>query len=423
MIIIVGAGLAGLTCAKILAQAGRPVMVLDAGDGPGGRVRSDRRDGFVLDRGFQVLFTAYPTVRRHLDLHALHLREFQPGAIIADGGKHYAMHDPFRDFNIRHLASTMTNPHIGLGDKVRVAGLRRDVMHRSVADIFQSSNFGDRSTYDELLARGFSMKGFIGQLIRPLYGGIFLNRDLHTSARMFFFTFKMLSTGSIAVPSLGMQEIANQLASALPDGSLRLNTSVREVIVRESKAAGVCLEDGSEIEGDAVVLAVDAPAVQRFAGITIPASIVPVASTVVYFASSQSLYEDPMIILNAAATPTVNSVVQMDNIAPGYAPSGQHLISVAVLGNPSVDDATLYARCRSEIVQMFPDIKEEMLTPLAIYRIPMAQFDQPPGIYPQLPTNTTNISGLFLAGEYTESSSIHGAMHSGEKVATMLMEP
>src|SRR5690242_17123489 len=66
-VIVVGAGLAGLTCARLLHQAKVKVRVLEASDGVGGRVRTDAVDGFLLDRGFQVLLTAYPEPRRWLD--------------------------------------------------------------------------------------------------------------------------------------------------------------------------------------------------------------------------------------------------------------------------------------------------------------------------------------------------------------------
>ena len=48
-----------------MLRAGHQVSVLEADDDVGGRVRSDEQGGFTLDRGFQVLFTAYPAARRH----------------------------------------------------------------------------------------------------------------------------------------------------------------------------------------------------------------------------------------------------------------------------------------------------------------------------------------------------------------------
>src|SRR5450755_1070071 len=93
-VVVVGAGLAGLACAADLAAAGRTVRVLEAGDAVGGRMRTDRRAGFLLDRGFQVFNTSYPQVRRRLDLRALQLRAFTPGVLLSDGGDRVRFTDP-----------------------------------------------------------------------------------------------------------------------------------------------------------------------------------------------------------------------------------------------------------------------------------------------------------------------------------------
>src|SRR5215468_1879496 len=108
-VLIVGAGVAGLTCAKVLYEAGHDVRVLEASNGVGGRVRTDASaDGFLLDRGFQVLFTAYPAACRHLDLEALKLREFLPGAVLIREGKWHTLGDPLRRFS--QLGPTLSNP-------------------------------------------------------------------------------------------------------------------------------------------------------------------------------------------------------------------------------------------------------------------------------------------------------------------------
>src|SRR5919112_2912367 len=95
-VIVVGAGLAGLTCAKVLTERGAEVVLFEASDGVGGRVRTDERDGFLLDRGFQVYFTSYPAARRHLDHEALGLRVFDPGAIVWCDGERSVLSDPLR---------------------------------------------------------------------------------------------------------------------------------------------------------------------------------------------------------------------------------------------------------------------------------------------------------------------------------------
>ena len=95
-VIIIGAGLAGLSCARVLHQAGVPYVLLEASDGVGGRVRTDLVEGFRLDRGFQVLQTAYPEARRVLDYPALDLKPFYPGALVFYDGRLHRVGDPLR---------------------------------------------------------------------------------------------------------------------------------------------------------------------------------------------------------------------------------------------------------------------------------------------------------------------------------------
>jgi len=96
-VVVIGAGLAGLTCARRLQAAGVDCIVLEAGDAVGGRVRTDMVDGFRLDRGFQVLLTAYPAARKWLDYGRLELKKFSAGALVwCDGGRH-RVSDPWRE--------------------------------------------------------------------------------------------------------------------------------------------------------------------------------------------------------------------------------------------------------------------------------------------------------------------------------------
>jgi phytoene dehydrogenase-like protein len=143
----------------------------------------------------------------------------------------------------------------------------------------------------------------------------------------------------------------------------------------------------------------------------------------VYFAAQQSLYNGPRLVLNANPGAFVNNAVQLTNVSPAYGPPGQHLISCTVLGLPELSDDELQRHCRDDLAAWFPgrDLAEVRLRHLATYRIRFAQFRQEPGIFATLPPNTTPTAGLFLAGEYTASSSIHGAMHSGEEAAKAVL--
>src|SRR5262249_25158710 len=160
---------------------------------------------------------------------------------------------------------------------------------------------------------------------------------------------------------------------------------------------GVTLPGGEEMQGDAVVIATDAPTAQRLIGRGLPAESAGV--TCLYFASDQSLYTGTRLLLNANDQAFVNHAAQLTNIAPRYAPAGQHLLSATILGASELDDDELAARCRADLASWFPGKDLAQCRHLATFRIPFAQFKQPPGIFAALPPNTTPTQGLFLAGE------------------------
>ena len=423
MIIVIGAGLAGLTCAKCLYEAGQRVRVLEASDGAGGRVRTDiHKDGYRLDRGFQVLFTAYPAARRHLDLEGLKLRVFEPGALLVKDGKRYEIADPMRNPN--KLLPGMLNPLISTADKLRVLRLVRQVTGLSTAEIFGTKDVPageDETTEDYLRDLGFSEEGFIDHFARPFYGGIFLDRSLRTSARMFKFTFKMLATGATILPAEGMQCIPDQLVAALPPNTVRYNARVADLLIEEGKVRGVRLASGERLNAEQVVVATDGPTATALTGLPVPST--PVGSVCLYFSGDERLYTQRKILLNANGNGLVNNAVLLTNIAPTYAPPRKHLLSATVLGNPQVDDETLARHCLGELARWFMESDLSGWKFLAAYRIPYSQFAQEPGVFDTLPSNRTSIEGLYLAGEYTESSSIHGAMHSGEKTAAAITSP
>ena len=410
VIVIVGAGLAGLTCARVLHERRAPFMVLEASDGAGGRVRTTvTASGFRLDRGFQVLFTAYPAVRRHLSLARLDLRRFDPGAIIARDGKLHTLADPTRD--LRALPATALTDIISFEDKRQVIALRREVMRTPLRDLFVGD---DTSTLEYLRARGFSER-FIDNVARPLYGGIFLDRALQTSAAMFRFTFKMMAEGDVAVPAEGIGAIAEQLVRLLPLHNVRYNAPVDEVLTDGTRAYGVHTADDSVVEADAVVVAADPPTTAHLTGIPLPTT--PMSTTCIYFASLRSLYGGSKIVLNAAPDAFVNTLVQITNVAPRYAPPGQHLVAATVVGLPQGHDVDIAARALEDIRRMVPRCDLSTLEPLAVIRVPFAQYAQRPGFYHALPANETGIAGLIVAGDGTLSSSIQGAMLSGRRAA------
>ncbi len=419
-IIIVGAGLAGLTCGRLVQQRGHSIALYEASDGVGGRVRSDYADGFTFDRGFQVLFDSYPAVRRQLDLAALDLRCFEPGAVICRNGQRTVLTDPLRERDLAALLQAATTPLLSPLDKLRTlrlslaARLRRpDTMPDGV----------DCSTYSYLQHCGFSEQA-IDVFFRPFFGGIFLDRSLSTSSRNFRFYFDMLSVGSACVPARGMQAISDQLAAPLlASGSIHLNQRVEALLHEAGRVVGVRLADGRAVRGDAVVLATPAPEAARLSGEPMPVGALQTVN--LYFSGTQPLYPQRKILLHAAPDAFVNNAQLLTNVAPEYAPTGQQLLSVTVLGLlPHLDDDELFLRALADLRVMLAGDRRALRAldtyqPLRLYRIAYAQFAQPAGRFKHLPKHRSQQPGLYFAGEFTDASSINAALGSGEQCAAL----
>ncbi|MGH3147497.1 MAG: NAD(P)/FAD-dependent oxidoreductase [Rubrobacter sp.] len=409
--IIVGAGLAGLTCAKVLRERGGEVVVFEASDGVGGRVRTDEVDGFLLDRGFQVYFTSYPVSRRHLDHDALDFRAFDPGAIVHRASERSVLSDPLRD--PRSLVPTLFSGAATVGDKLRTLEVVAKTFPGATS-AGEEDGGPDTSTFDYLRAAGLSER-YIDSFFRPFYGGIMLDRGLATSARVLRFTLRMLATGRAVVPALGMGEVPKQLASSLPQDAVHPYSPVDELLRDGERVKGVRVA-GEEHEADAVVVATDAPAAGRLTGEAVPEG--SVGEVCLYYETS-GFDCGKKIMLNAESGAFVNNAVQMSSVSEAYAQPDHNLLYAVALTGLDLPDETLYRRGIEEMSRWYPDAD---FRPLALRRIPYGQFAQPPGVHERLPENRTATPGLFLAGEYTEDSSINGSMLSGERAAGAVIE-
>ena len=408
-VIVVGAGLAGLACAIHLEKAGKSVIVLEASNGVGGRVRSDIVDGFVLDRGFQVLLAAYPEAKRLLDYNGLDLRAFDPGALVQRGSRRWRVTDPFRRID-GALASAVAPLGTPL-DKARVALLRRAVRKGSMEQLWRRP---DTSTIEKLRALKFSTQ-MIDRLLRPLFGGVLLDAELQASSRMFEFVFRMLSEGDSVVPGRGMQAIPDQLASRLRAGSIRLDTRVATV-----HPGSVTLVDHGTVHGDAVVVATEGPQAAKLLGSSFatPGSR-PVSC--LYFASDTAPVTERTIVLNGdgpAAGP-INNLCVHSVIAPAYAPPGKHLVSVTVLGShTTADDEQLTSAVTTQLQRWFGS-NVARWHHLRTYHIPHAQPEQSSLTPHERPVFLS--PGLFVCGDHRDQASINGALVSGRRAAEAVL--
>jgi phytoene dehydrogenase-like protein len=415
---VCGAGLAGLVAARRLAAAGADVTVYEERETVGGRVHSRERDGFTLDRGFQVLFTAYPAVRRELDLDALDLRAFTPGAVIAREGERSVLSDPLRD--PLSLAESLFNREVTTSDKLRTLALRQDLGGKPLDSFFSGP---DTTIREYLHDWGFSEK-FAENFVAPFYGGITLDRSLSTSKRVFEYTFRMLSDGRTAVPADGMGAIADQLAARAEAAGVDVHTDSVVYEVTPERNGATLDVDGGTVEADAVVVATDPRTAAELTGVdAIPTRARPSTTQYYRLPEGTDLGTKQRILLNAeSAAP--NAVVPLSAVAPEYAPDDAELLNATFLGEDalSMDDAELLARTRDALASWYPERQFGALEPLATDRIEFAQFDQPSGIHDSLPDADDPEGPVYLAGDYTEWSSIQGAMQSGAVAAQTVSE-
>lgn len=401
-VVVVGAGLAGLSCAVALHDAGVPVTVLEASDGVGGRVRTDQVDGFLLDRGFQVALTAYPELDRQFDIDALDFRAFDPGALVWRHGKGSAVSDPFR--RPLSMLSTVVAPIGSVRDKLRIARLRARLRRGHPALLLGGP---DMTTGDALREAGFSDM-IIQRFFRPLVGGIQLDPDLRDSRRMFDVIFRMLADGGSAVPSAGMQAIPDQLAARLPDRTVLLDAPVRAVT-----AKSVTVEGGPEIAAAAVVIATEGPVASELLGLEpVPSK----AAGCVYFAADDAPTESKMVILDGTGVGPVLNVAVMSNIAPSYAPPGKHLIAAAL---PGVSNGDIEQLSRRQLREWWGSQVDEWAH-LATYRIPHGQPGQAPPFAPKQSVSLAD--GRFVCGDHRDTASIQGALYSGRRCAAAVLE-
>jgi phytoene dehydrogenase-like protein len=407
--IIVGAGLAGLAAAARLHAAGHPALVLEAGDAPGGRVRTDPIDGFRLDRGFQVLLTAYPEARALLDLDALDLRAFEPGALVRADCRWHRLGDPWR--RPRALPGTLAAGVGTLADKLRIARLRTALLREPADARYQRP---ETTTARRLADLGFG-PGIVERFFRPFLGGIFLDPALVTSSRMFDFVFRMFGEGDAALPAGGMQAIPDQLAARLPAGAVRCGTRVAGV-----ERGAVRLASGERLPARAVIVAAgpDLP------GLTPPPQAARGWQSVacLYFAADRA--PEPAgrhLVLNGEGAGPVNNLCVPSNLAPDLAPPGAALVSATVLGDPPETDAALARAVRDQLAGWYGAGPVEGWRLLSVCRVRRALPLQAPPWYtrPDWPVRVR--PGLYVAGDVLDTAAIDGALRSGRLAAEALL--
>lgn len=400
-IYIVGAGIAGLVAAIELEKLGFSPVIFESSNAVGGRIKTDSFDGFLLDHGFQVLNTAYPEAKKYLDFTQLKLKNFDSGAVIFEGKNRHIITDPLRNpLKIIEMAYSKVGTFL---DKIKIFKLTQELKKKSNEAIFEEKSI---PTIQYLKNYGFSDR-IIHNFFKPFFRGIFLEKNLSTSSRMFEFIFKMFAFGNATVPSKGMGEIPKMLQSQLNKTKIFFGKSVREV---EGKK--IFFHDGEILLADRIIVATQPDRVMpQLLGQFLPAQKV----VNLYFYLHKSFLQRPIIGLVAGEDFLINNLVFLNEVSPMYAPTDKALLSVTVL-EFTLDERILIKRVRQELEQL-SGIKAEDFNFLKSYFIEYALPCLDDQKYSIPSTECKIIDDVFLAGDYLLNGSINAAMTSGRIAA------
>jgi glycine/D-amino acid oxidase-like deaminating enzyme len=396
-VVVVGAGLAGLAAARRLVARGRTVVVLEASDGVGGRMRSEVVDGVTVDRGFQLLNPAYPEAVRVLDLPALHLRSFDAGVLLAGRDGRHVVADPRRRPGAL-VSSALHTP----GSRLEQARFAAYAARLGLGDAHRLLG-----RVDSTAAEGYSSFGGVtDRVLAPFLSGVLFDDSMTTSRRFTDLLLRAFLRGTPAVPAHGMQEIPDQLAAGL---DVRLGTRVRAVT-----PTSVTTDDGV-LAARAVVVATD----PGTAGRLLPGLDVPVmrsGTTWWHLADAPgSALNDgrPILVVDPDRRgPIVNTVV-VSNAAPAYSRDGRALVASTAIGTDVLDEREV----RDHLTLMYAADTTNW-DEVAVHRIAAT--------VPAVPVGSplrraASHDGVYVAGDHRDTASIQGALVSGRRIADAVL--
>lgn len=395
-VVVVGAGLAGLSAAVRLRAAGCDVHVLESGAQAGGRLATERIDGFVVDRGFQVLNTGYPRAA-DLDLPALELGWFVRGAVERIDGRTHHVVDPRSRPSA--LPGTVAAPIGSLREKAALVAFSLRAGYSPVNRLLRRP---DRTAEQALREAGIG-EAALERFLRPFLAGVLLEQELVTSSHYVELLWRSFVRGRIGLPAAGMQAIGDQLAARVGAERVHLHSPARSV------TTGSVTTGWGIVRADAVVVATDPDTAARLLP-RIEASAPRQVTTHLHVLPA-SPWAEPLIVLGRPRGLLVNSVVLTD-AQPRYSPDGRALVASSSLS------VTPEAEVRAEVATAH-GVAPRDLEHLTTVTVTGAQPAALPPLALRRPVDLGD--GVYVCGDHRDTPSIQGAMASGARAARAVL--
>lgn len=411
---IIGAGLAGLACARRLADNNIPVRLLERSASAGGRVKSKTINGYRIDLGFQVLLNAYPALQTFPELVALPLLPFPPGARIMLEHRLHTLSDPFR--NPADALPSVITPVVSIQDKLLMWQLAAELNRRPLSSLWDEP---DQTIYRFLSRRGFSHAA-LELFFRPFIGGITLDETLGTSAAVFKFVWSMLSKGMATIPVGGMQSIPNAMLDVLMKKDVTTAFEKSVTGLEKSESGWDVVTSTETFATEIVVVATDAWSLSEL----LPQSKSPAfrSQRCLWLAVDRFVDCGPSLILNPDTHSPLMTIAPMHAVDAERAPTGASLFAVTIR-NSSFSETT------DQLVMRFHEAMQrnkvllgfDTVTCIADQTIEKAQFVQNPQHFRTGRIPATFPEGIHVCGEHSGTSSINGALESGLAVADEIL--
>jgi phytoene dehydrogenase-like protein len=407
-VVIVGAGIAGLSCAKLLHKNKRSFIILEASNLPGGRIKTETVDGFQMDHGFQVLQTGYPEASKALNLEKLKLKKFPAGVAVRYNKKFHIIADPRH--HPRYLLSTLSSPIGTLKDRFLMLKLAKDVCRGSLEQLFDQE---EKPAMVFLQDWGFSSE-FITRFFVPFFAGACLDPKINASSHVLKYIFRVFAQGDASLPSMGMGEIPLQIAESLPRESIKYNSKVIQL-----DDTRVTIEDGTLFHGRTVVLATSQNVLPDL--VTSVSARPSIGECCLYYSADWlPPFKEPFLVLNGEGRGPINNIAFPSLVAADYAPPGKTLIAAVVLGKENMTMVDLEQRVRNQCVDWFGREAENwdhMQTVSIEHALPV---QDPPTSPPYILPEPVNKS-LRIIGEYQSLPGIQWALLSGRMAAESII--